>query len=69
MIVTLRSEECYDQIWLNSKTLEFKNQCEFIGIIIDTELKFNSHSDYIASENSKSIRSDINYETENIFFY
>ena len=55
MAITLRSLECYNQIRLNGKILEFKNHCKFLGMTIDNKLKFNNHSDYIASKISKSI--------------
>ena len=35
--------------------LEFKNHCSLFGMFIENKLKFNNHSDYIASKISNSI--------------
>ena len=53
MAIILRSLECYNQTQLNRKILEFKNHCKFLGMTIDNKLKFDNHSDYIASKNAK----------------
>ena len=55
MAISLRSLECYNQVQLNRKFLEFKKHCKFLGMIIDNKSKFNNHIDYITSKVSNSI--------------